>query len=85
MNWNDKYLMHFLQNIYSVRNEYKNGIKRKIIILFGVKLKTRVSSDKKKLLVPDLDEKTGYGRKCFPKDVLAFSKFYETMEIEEVP
>lgn len=35
-----------LRNIFSVRNERKNGIKRKVITVLGVKLKVRVSREK---------------------------------------
>ena len=32
-----------LQKIFSVRNEYKNGIKRKIVTIFGIKMKFKVA------------------------------------------
>lgn len=35
-----------LRNIFSVRNERKNGIKRKVITVLGVKLKVRVDTKK---------------------------------------
>lgn len=39
-------LNNFVKAVFSVRNEYKNGIKRKVITLLGIKLKIRASQNK---------------------------------------
>ncbi|MBO6056527.1 MAG: hypothetical protein J6P84_06165 [Alphaproteobacteria bacterium] len=48
MNWDDKYLIQFLQNVFSVKNVRKDSCVRKQIKLLGIKVKFK---DKYKTLL----------------------------------
>lgn len=39
-----KQTTHFIQNIFSIKNEYSKNTKRKVIVLLGIKMKFKIKT-----------------------------------------